>query len=622
MLIPRRSFVAIAHDTLVAAAAFMLAFYLRMSNIFLNHLEDYIPWPFFLYLAIFVTVGYAFKLHRAVWRYVSLRELFLIVKVSVGSLLIFYTILFLSARLEGIPRSVPLIHLVMLIVALSAPRILYRAWRDRSLGGIAHAQDAMPVLVMGYQTNAEQFIRDQQQSPEPMYRVVGIVEEDATQHGRTVHGVQILGAQKDLEHLVTKLERRGDRPQRFILGENYLDWEQVRMIVDLADQLGIPVSRLPRMTDLREGREQGVQVRPIEIEDLLGRAQNVHDRARMERFLKGKTVLITGAGGTIGGELARQVAQHGPATIILLELSEYNLYAIDQEMGLLAPDVSRIGILGDVRNAHQLSLIFQKFKPQVVFHAAAIKHVPIGENNPTETIMTNVLGTRNVAACCRENHAETLVMISTDKAVNPTNIMGASKRMAELWLNGRSADEGCRFVTVRFGNVLGSTGSVVPLFQKQIAAGGPITVTHADITRFFMTIREAVELVIVAGELGSTAKEKGPQTFVLDMGRPVRIAELAERMIKLAGLKPGKDIEIKYTGLRDGEKLYEELFYEHEARTPTAYQGVVRAAGRMPTEEELQRWMQQLVQACEERNVSVAIGVVKEAIPEYDTLKN
>lgn len=615
MLIPRRSYIAGFHDILIAAISFFAALYLRLSALVFRQIEDYVPGPLLLFLVVFAITSYGFRMQRAVWRYVSLRELFLIAKVATVSVLVFYVILFLTTRLEGFPRSVLLIHWMVLMAGLAGPRILYRAWRDRSVSVLARSSSAVPVLLLGMRSNAEQFIRDQQQSQNPLYRVVGIIDEDAAQHGRTIHGIPIQGALEGIPRAVEKLERNGEKPQRLILGEDYLDGEQVSRVVDMASELGIPVSRLPRMTDLRQG-QAGLDIRPVEIEDLLGRAQNVHERERMQRFLEGKTVLITGAGGSIGGELARQVALCKPKRIILFELSEFNLYTIDQQVEGIDPALERISILGDVRNAHQLSLIFQKFKPEIVFHAAAIKHVPIGEMNPTETVLTNVMGTVNVARASDESGAEAMVLISTDKAVNPTNIMGASKRLAELYLGSRKGSK-TRYITVRFGNVLGSAGSVVPLFQKQIAAGGPITVTHPDITRFFMTIREAVELVIVAGERGMASNDSAPRTFVLDMGRPIKIVELAERMIRLAGAKT----EIKFTGLREGEKLYEELFYDSEQKEATDARGVVHAISEMPGSDLLDKAAARLISACEQRNVSEALSIVKELVPQYETTK-
>lgn len=615
MLIPRRSTIAAFHDVVIAAISFFAALYLRLSALLFRQIEDYAPGPLLLFLLIFIITSYAFRMQRAVWRYVSLRELFLIAKVATVSVLTFYVILFLTTRLEGIPRSVVLIHWMVLMAGLAGPRILYRAWRDRSVAVLAKTSSAVPVLLLGMRANAEQFIRNQQQSQNPLYRVAGIIDEDVAQQGRTIHGIAILGALEQIPRAVEKLERNGERPQRIILGEDYLEGEQVSRVVDMAAELGIPVSRLPRLTDLRKG-EAGSQIRPVEIEDLLGRSQNVHERERMQQFLTGKTVLITGAGGSIGGELARQVAMCRPQRLILFELSEFNLYTIDQQIEGIDPTLERVSILGDVRNAHQLSLIFQKFRPEIVFHAAAIKHVPIGEMNPTETLLTNVTGTVNVARASDESGAAAMVLISTDKAVNPTNIMGASKRLAELYLGSRKNSK-TRYITVRFGNVLGSAGSVVPLFQKQIAAGGPITVTHPDITRFFMTIREAVELVIVAGEQGMASGDQNPRTFVLDMGRPIKIVELAERMIRLAG----SNTAIKFTGLREGEKLYEELFYDSEQKEATDARGVVHAVSEMPGSDLLDKAVLRLISACEQRNVSEAISIVKELVPQYQTNK-
>ena len=336
-------------------------------------------------------------------------------------------------------------------------------------------------------------------------------------------------------------------------------------LLDKADALGVTLARLPRMTDFRAAASGRVELRPIAIEDLLGRPQQVLDRAAMERLIRGRRVLVTGAGGTIGGELARQIAALGPAHLTLLDNTEYALYTIDLEIGERTPDLPRDSVLADVRDRERLRDIVARHAPDLVFHAAALKHVPIVEAHPDEGVLTNAVGTRNVADACRAAGVGAMVLISTDKAVNPATVMGATKRIAESYcqaLNlareaGRDVGP-TRFITVRFGNVLGSTGSVVPLFTRQLAQGGPLTVTHPEMTRYFMTVREAVELVLEASALGTAGgpaeNSGGSAIFVLDMGEPVRIMDLAQQMIRLAGLTPGDDIEIRITGLRPGRE--------------------------------------------------------------------
>jgi O-antigen biosynthesis protein WbqV len=399
----------------------------------------------------------------------------------------------------------------------------------------------------------------------------------------------------------------------------------VRRLFELSETLALPLARLPRLTDFRRGAER-LDVRPIAIEDLLGRPQTPLDRPAMAALVGGRRVLITGAGGTIGGELARQVAALGPAQLALLDSAEFALYAIDLELGEQFPELARRAILGDVRDRKQLGALLSELAPELVFHAAALKHVPMSEANPEEAILTNAIGTRNVSELCRDAGVSAMVMISTDKAVNPTSVMGATKRLAEAWCQTldlaerRRRQQGTsstRYVTVRFGNVLGSTGSVVPLFQRQLARGGPLTVTHPDITRYFMTVREAVELVLQATTLGMADADAGGQIYVLDMGEPVRIVELARQMIRLAGLRPERDIQIAFTGLRPGEKLHEELFHEGEALVETAAAGIRLAHPRTVDGAVLARAFDELEAAARARRSADALAQLAHLVPEF-----
>src|SRR6185312_5655505 len=361
--------------------------------------------------------------------------------------------------------------------------------------------------------------------------------------GRNIHGIDVLGTFDDIPKVVAELERAGQRPQRLLLTRDDMDGATIRKLVDTADALGMTVARLPPLVEFRDGAAEGFEIRPVAIEDLLGRPQTVLDRDAMRRLIGGRRVLVTGAGGTIGSELVTQICGLAPAHITLLDSGEFNLYRIDLEVADAHPGLPRRAVLGDVRDRIRLERVMREMRPELVFHAAALKHVPMVELNPFEGVLTNAVGTRNVADACRAAGVAAMVQISTDKAVNPTSIMGASKRIAESYCQAldigdkRGPRRGTRFVTVRFGNVLGSTGSVVPLFQRQLAAGGPLTVTHEDVMRYFMTVREAVELVLQATVLGSTGEAAG-KLFVLDMGEPVRIIDLARQMIRLAGKRP------------------------------------------------------------------------------------
>jgi FlaA1/EpsC-like NDP-sugar epimerase len=365
-----------------------------------------------------------------------------------------------------------------------------------------------------------------------------------------------------------------------------------------------------------------IQGRPVAIEDLLERPQIKLDRDAMAQLVQGRRVLVTGAGGTIGAELARQVAALGPAELVLLDQSEYALWQIDGELAERAPDIRRVAVIADIRDATRIAAIFTTRRPELVFHAAALKHVPMVEADPLEGLLTNACGTAIVADAARTAGAATMVLVSTDKAVNPTSVMGASKRLAEIYCQaldilGRRTDGGMRCVTVRFGNVLGSTGSVVPVFQRQLARGGPLTVTHPDMRRYFMTVREAVGLVLQASVAGVAEALPEGAIFVLDMGAPVKIVDLARKMIQLAGLRPDEDVEIRFTGLRPGEKLFEELFHGHEPATPTLHPGLLMARPRSGDAKVIGHAMFAIETACRAGNRRVALAQLALMVPEF-----
>ncbi len=620
-LLLRRNQIATFHDTVMAALSFPLALWLRLGDMTYAHSISYLWQGTVGFTTLFLCVSALFKLPYSVWRYVSLRELLMIVKVCLLTIIIFYIALFIWNRLEMVPRSAPVIHLLVLGFLLTSPRILYRAFREHKVGLSAdQSRQSIPVLVVGYKDAAEAFVRAMQRSADPLYRVVGLIDEDKSQHGRMVHGIRIMGGIADIKRVVAKLELKGRKPQKVILSEDYLSSELIEMLLAKCEATGMTMARLPRETDLRSadlGSGVALQLQPIAIEDLLGRAQNTHDYAAIRQFLAQKTVLITGAGGSIGGEMSRQVAACQPKHLILLDLSEFNLYSIEHELSRTYPKMQITPVLADIRDGAHIYHVMQHYQPHIVFHAAAIKHVPLSEVNPLAAIYTNVVGTRNVAHAAKETGVQVMVMISTDKAVNPTNVMGASKRLAERYIQAYAAKQSStRYLMVRFGNVLGSTGSVVPLFQKQLQQGGPLTVTHPDMVRYFMTIREAVELVLQAAVKGNEMQDNGI-IFVLDMGTPVKIADLAEKMIRLAGLRLGKDIEITYTGLRAGEKLYEELFYNSEELVKTSHKSIMLAKASMHDLDVLTRGIAKLELAIAEQNTQQGIAILQELVPDY-----
>lgn len=607
------------HDVLMAACSFPLAFYLRWGIDFLRHTSGYLAtaWP--LFILSFAIFALSFRLHRTVWRYVSLREARTLALVCGLTIVTFYLGWFAATRLEMVPRSIPLLHGMVLLFLLAAPRLLYRALFEAAADrATQRSGQAIPVLLIGAGDHAEQFLRALQRTPGASYRVVGIVAHQASQKGRQMHGVTVYGTLDEIERVAQKLERKGERPQRLLLSEDYLDNETVTHLLDVSDRLAIRLARLPGLTDFREEMATTLPIRPVQIEDLLGRAQNVHDRAGMQRMIAGRPVLVTGAGGSIGAELCRQIARLGPSRLILYDHSEYLLYEIDRELGSTFPGVPRSATLGDVRDAAHLRRVCAQYRPALVLHAAAIKHVPLAEDHVVETARTNVFGTRHALEAAMAGGAEDFVLISTDKAVNPANVMGACKRLAERVCRAVAGEgDSLRITTVRFGNVLGSRGSVVPLFQQQLQSGGPLTVTHPDMERYFMTIREAVELVLQAAALHRDEGDRDSRVYVLDMGKPVKIADLARQMIRLAGLKPGQDIQIAYTGLRPGEKMYEELFYNAEELSATAHTSIRLAAQADPLPAEFPTLLSRLHAACEAGDDAAALDILKALVPEY-----
>jgi O-antigen biosynthesis protein WbqV len=514
----------------------------------------------------------------------------MIVKSVTLAILVFVFASMLINRMEPLPRSVPVIQWMLLVFLLGAPRLAYRVWKDARLQKLVDftKSSRIPVLLLGAGDASELFIRATSGDKHAGYRAVGLMDERDRRVGRAIHGVPVMGRPAEIEEIVERLARRGERPQRLIISERPADGGALGPLIAKAEALGMTVSRLPSLTEFRAAVGKGkVELRPIALEDLLGRPQAALDLPAIGAMIAGKRVMVTGAGGTIGSELTCQIAGFGPAELLLADNSEFHLYEIDLKVAEAAPAVPRRPILCDVRDRGRVSQLFEQHRPELVFHAAALKHVPLVELNRCEGILTNAVGTRNVADAARAHGAMAMVQISTDKAVNPAGVMGASKRLAEAYCQSLDlADaEGAaaagrrptRFLTVRFGNVLGSSGSVVPLFQRQLERGGPLTVTHPEIKRFFMTVREAVGLVLQASAHGMANADERGRIFVLDMGEPVRIVDIARQLIRLSGLQPEIDVRIEVTGLRPGEKLYEELFDPAEVPMPTQAEGVLSA---------------------------------------------
>jgi O-antigen biosynthesis protein WbqV len=569
-------------------------------------------------------------MYRGVWRHASVPDLTAVVKSATVAILVFTLLMFVANRLSDIPRSVPVIQWLVLIVLLGGPRFSYRLLRDGQWGVLpSRAHRGLPVLLVGASDAAALFIRAMR-GPETPYRVVGILDDGTDHVGRSIHGVPVLNTVERMATVIDRLKVQGSQPAKLIIadpGGGRIKGPALRGLLDRAEGLGLTVARLPSLVEFKAAADDGkVELRPIALEDLLGRSQAALDGAAIDRLIANRRILISGAGGTIGGELARQIAALRPARLVLLDNCEFNLYSIDLEVRERFPDLACRAVLCDIRNGGHVARIFAEHRPELVFHAAALKHVPMVELNPGEGVYTNVIGTRHVADAAFDHGALAMVQVSTDKAVNPTSVMGASKRLAEFYCqaldlagngNDSVAGPGPRFMTVRFGNVLGSSGSVVPLFQRQLARGGPLTVTDPEIKRYFMTVREAVELVLQASAHGIEHPEGKGRIFVLDMGDPIRIVDVARRLIGLAGLRPDLDIEIKFVGLRPGEKLYEELFDDGEERLPAAVDGVFLAASRPIDLGILRRVFDELDVACQRHDREALERLIAHVLPTY-----
>ncbi len=511
-------------------------------------------------------VFWATGLYRGLWRFASLPDLANILKASLLGTLVIALALVLYNRIESVPRTVFFLYPLILSILLGGPRILYRLWKDN---GLAFADGSRKrVLILGAGRSADMLVREIRR--ENQYEVVGFLDDNPRLHGARMHGIRVLGGMERLPEVITQMGIE----QVLIAIPSATD-QQMQRMVSLCEDARVPFLTLPKLGELVSGKRPVTQLKEVAIEDLLGRECVQLDWDSIAQDLSGQCILVTGGGGSIGSELCRQLARISPARLVILDHSEHNLYEVERKLRAEFPDLLLDIYLGNICDRHTCDHVFRTHLPEVVFHAAAYKHVPMLENQVRDAVMNNVLGTRNVAEAAALFNVGTFVLISTDKAVNPTNVMGATKRLAEKYCQMLDEMATTRFITVRFGNVLNSAGSVVPLFQEQIRRGGPVTVTHPDVTRYFMTIPEASQLIMQAAVQG-----EGGEIFVLDMGEPIRIQYLAEQMIRLTGNQPGKDIEIVYTGLRPGEKLYEELFHESENCKPTRHEKILLARSR------------------------------------------
>jgi FlaA1/EpsC-like NDP-sugar epimerase len=581
-----------------------------------------------LFVALSVAVFYVFELNRGSWRYASIPDLLAIMKSSTLAVLVYVLIIFSYSRGEGFSRLVPVLLWFFLILALAGPRIVYRLVRERGWVGLLREGNKIrpgSKTILVYKANeiSDAYVRAVKSRRDAKIHIAGIVDNNSRKGTRTIQGLKVLGGIENISKIVEQLyANHGVNVEELAIADHNLDKKSLTELVTLAGDAGIRVSHIPDIVKTTDAnRAASLDPQPIVLSDLLGRPEINYNLIEVTRFIDGKIVLLTGAGGSIGSELARQIAAFNPRRLVIVDMSEHFLYTIDMELREKFPDLDIIARIADIRDEKRVNSLFGKYHPDVVFHAAAIKHVPLAEQNIAETVKTNVLGTRNCALAAIKCKAAVFVMISTDKAVNPTNVMGATKRAAESYCQALDLqDHGTRFKTVRFGNVLGSNGSVVPRFAAQIAKGGPVTVTHQNIVRYFMTIPEAVRLVLQASSMGMTSNEERGKIMVLDMGEPVRIADLAERMIRLAGYRPNIDIKIEYVGLRPGEKLFEELFDEREVLDAARHENYIVASPRVVELATIEKIVNAMAAAINSENSMVALAKLRVAVPEYEDI--
>lgn len=561
-----RTLFLIVLDILVLTASVYVANLIRFDGI--------VPEPYvtvfkhtILYIVVTkLIVFWLMGLYSSLWRYAGISELLRIVMgVTFGTMMVIGITLFLPdvPFLEGfefgVPRSIYVISWLLDLIFVGGVRFSYRALRSvKRAELLGHKKKR--ALIVGAGDAGAMVIKELKEGENASYMPVAVIDDDVYKAGKRIHGVKVVGNMNRMDAVI--LNQHIDE---IILAIPSLKSKERKVIIQKCEETGLPVKTVPKVYDIISGKVSVSDIRPVDVEDLLGREPVKLDMTSINAFIKGKRVIITGGGGSIGSELARQVAAIGPSELFLLDIYENNVYEIINELKILMPGCSVNGIIASVRDRERIEKIFDDIRPDVVFHAAAHKHVPLMECNPSEAVKNNILGTHNVVRASDRFSVERFVMISTDKAVNPTNVMGATKRFCEMIVEAYAGKSETVFAITRFGNVLGSNGSVIPLFKRQISAGGPVTVTHPDIIRYFMTIPEAVQLVIQAGAIS-----EGGELFVLDMGEQVKIDKLARDLIRMSGFEPDKDIKIVYTGLRPGEKLYEELLMSEEGLIDTS----------------------------------------------------
>jgi len=619
-LIKKRNFwIVFAIDIFLLTSAYFLSYLIRFEgNISPNEIINFRNTVWFI-IPLKLLALILFKLYKGMWRYTSIDDLVSLLRATLVSSSAVILIILYDNRFQGYSRSVFVIDAVLTLLFIGGVRVAIRLLLQFQSSAIRngnrfpfpqnHREKKKRLLMIGAGDAGEKIFRQLQGNPQLKYDVVGFVDDDPKKHGMHIHGIPILG---NVDH-VSEISKDFNVDELLIAIAS-ANRKQICRIVDLCSKTGIKFRIIPGITELLDGEVSIRSIRSVAYEDLMGRQPVRLNMEMIGEYLKGKSILVTGAGGSIGSELSRQIARFFPKNLILFDRTENNLYEIENEMKVDFPYLRYEPILGNIVNRHTLKRVFLKYRPQVVFHTAAYKHVPMMELNPWEAVFTNIRGTQNLLNAAKEFEVERFVLVSTDKAVRPSSVMGATKQVAELLV--RCYNGSCnpsRFMAVRFGNVIGSSGSVVPLFKKQIERGGPVTVTHPEVTRYFMTVSEAAQLILQTGAMG----EEG-NTFVLDMGSPIKIHDLARDLIRLSGFEPNEDIKITFTGLRPGEKISEELITDGEDIVPTNHEKIMVLRKKPCDLNLLNEKIYELIILADEHNTLGIKKKLKEILPEYE----
>jgi len=604
----RNFYLILAGDISLIIIAYISSYMVRFEGVISP--EDWINIKKTLPLIVVIKIGvfFSFKLYEGMWRYASLFDLFNVVKASVVSSLIIISIILFAYRFEGFSRSVFFIDWILTLFLIGGIRAGIRIALSnniRSFLSFRNKNSNKSMIIIGAGAAGEKFLREINDNQGLDYNVIGFLDDDLNKQSKLIHGIPVLGKINEIAKFKSYFDE-------ILIAIPSANSAEIRRIVSLCERIGKRIKIMPSLGEIIGGKISLKAIREITLEDLLGRDEIYLDQDKIDLYLKGKRVLVTGAGGSIGSELVRQISRFNPEQLGLIDFSEFNLFQIEMELKEKSWTVPFQVYLADIRDRKSVQRVFDSFKPDVVFHAAAYKHVPLQELTPWEAVLNNVLGTKNLIGAALCFNIKKFVLVSTDKAVRPTNVMGATKRVAEILMQGANGS-GTRFIAVRFGNVIGSSGSAIPIFQQQIANGGPVTITHPEMQRYFMSIPEAAQLILQAGAMGN-----GGEIFILDMGKPVKILDMAKDIILLHGLEPEKDIQIKFIGLRPGEKLFEELITKGEGIVETSHEKIMVLRGTEGNAAHLKAQIDELLKLSENCDSSQIKYKLKEILPEYN----